>query len=177
MGISGKPSASRVLVLLAAVVVAVGGVSLLVTGAGRKPQAGRALPPVAITPTPLNCKPQQLSLVGSLNECASIDSATGSCNVSSVGLIAIFNLTSSAHQYELDMRVSKFVGAGEYAMGEGNGEVEFYDATGSVWTGVAGGLTVIDQEGRSGTIEAVLEPSPDSTSFTPLSVTGPWSCG
>ncbi len=177
MGISGKPPASRVLLVLAMVVVAVAGVSLLVTGAGRKPPLDRALLPVAATPTPLDCKPQQLSLVGSLNECASVDSSTGSCNVSSVGLIAIFNLTSSAHQYELDMQVSKFVGAGEYPMGEGNGEVEFYDATGSTWAGVAGGLTVTDNEGRSGTIQAILEPSPDSTSFTPLSVTGPWSCG
>lgn len=177
MDISGKPSASRVLLLLAVVVVAVGGMSLLVTGAGRKSPVVHALLPVATTPTPLNCKPQQLSLVGSLNECASIGSATGSCNVSSVGLIAIFNLTTSDHQYELDMQVSKFVGPGEYAMGQGNGEVEFYDATGSVWTGVAGGLTVLDEAGRSGTIQAILDPSPDSTSFTPLSVSGRWSCG
>lgn len=177
MGISGKPPASRVLLLLAVVVVAVGGLSLLVTGAGRKPPLDRALLPVATTPTPLDCKPQQLSLVGSLNECASVDSSTGSCNVSSAGLIAIFNVTSSDHQYELDIQVSKFVGPGEYAMGEGNGEVDFYDGTGSDWRGAVGGLTVIDHEGRSGTIQAILEPSPDSTSFTPLSVTGPWSCG
>ncbi len=177
MGTSGKPSASRVLLLLAVVVVAVGGVSLLVTGAGRTTPVNHAVLPVARTPEPLNCEPDQLALVGAVNECASIDAASRSCDITMVAIDNTFNLTSSVHHYELDIEVPQFAGPGDYALGQEALTVVFYGDDGAEWRSVTGTLTVVDDQGRSGTVDAILEPWVGNISVIPLSVSGPWACG
>lgn len=159
--------------MLVVVVVAVGGVSLLATGAGRTTPVSHKVLPVASIPALLNCEPDQLALAGPLNACASIDSATRSCDATAVGVLAIFNLTSSAHHYKLAINLTDFVGQRVYALDEITSTVAFRDDKGSEWTSVAGTLTVVDPEGRSGTINATLE---SSFSVIPLRVVGRWSC-
>jgi hypothetical protein len=174
VGISGKPSPLRVVLMLVVFVVAVGGVSLLATGAGRTTPVNHAALPVARVPPLLTCEPDQLALAGPLNACASIDSATRSCDATAVGVLAIFNLTSSAHHYKLAINLTDFVGQRVYALDEITSTVAFRDDNGDEWTSVAGSLTVVDPEGRSGTINATLE---SSFSVLPLRVVGRWSCG
>jgi hypothetical protein len=160
--------------MLVVVVVAVGGASLLVTRAGRTTSVDHAVLPVARTPAPPNCEPDQLALAGPLNECASIDSATRSCDATALGILAIFNLTSSAHHYELEINLTDFVGQRVYALDDITSTVAFRDDHGYEWRSVAGSLTVVDPEGRSGTINATLE---SNFSVIPLTVVGRWSCG
>jgi hypothetical protein len=174
VSISAKPSPLRVVLMLVVVVVAVGGVSLLATGAGRTTPVNHAVLPVARTPAPLSCEPDQLALAGPLNACASIDSATRSCDATAVGVLAIFNLTSSAHHYKLAINLTDFVGQRLYALDETTSTVAFRDDNGYEWRSVAGSLTVVSPEGRSGTINATLE---SSSSVIPLRVVGRWSCG
>ena len=174
MGTSGRPPVSRVVLWLVAFVVGVGAVSLVATGAGRTTPVNHAVPPVAKTPAPLNCAPDQLALAGPLNACASIDSATRSCDATAVGVLAIFNLTSSAHHYKLAINLTDFVGQRVYALDDITSTVAFRDDNGYEWMSVAGSLTVVDPEGRSGTINATLE---SSFSVIPLRVVGRWSCG
>ena len=178
MGISGTPSAYRVLLALAAIVVAVGAVSLVVTGAGRT--APTSTPSASPGPTlvPLDCAPGQLQLHGAYNECASIDTATSSCDDSLVGLDDIFRLTTTAHHhYELYVDIQPSTGPGDYELTEGALQVDFYDGNRAEWSSVAGSLTVIAQDSRSGTVHAILEPWVGNTSAQALSVSGPWSCG
>ena len=160
--------------MLVVVAVAVGGVSLLATGAGRTTPVHHTVRPVAGAPALLSCEPDQLALAGALDACASIDSATRSCDATAVGVLAIFNLTSAAHHYQLAINLTDFVGQRVYRLDEITSTVAFRDATGNEWTSVAGSLTVVDPEGRSGTINATLE---SSFSVTPLRVVGRWSCG
>ena len=178
MGISGTPSGYRVLLALAAVVVAVGAVSLVVTGAARtapKPKPSASSGPTLI---PLDCAADQLQLHGAYNECASIDTATRSCDVTMVALDDTFRLTTSVHHhYELDVDIQQFTGPGDYALTEGALQVDFYDGTGAEWSSVTGSVTVIAGDGRSGTVHAILEPWVGNTSALALSVSGPWSCG
>jgi hypothetical protein len=127
---------------------------------------------------PLDCAPGQLQLHGAYNECASIDTATRSCDDSMVGLDDIFRLTTSAHHhYELYVDLQRFTGPGDYGLTEGALQVDFYSDTGAEWSSVAGSLTVIAHGGRSGTVHAILEPWVGNTSALALSVSGPWSCG
>lgn len=174
MSISGKPSPLSLVVMLVVVVVAVGGVSLLATGAGRTTPVNHAALPAVRIPAPLNCEPDQLALAGPLNGCASIDSATRSCGATAVGVLDIFNLTSSAHHYKLAINLTDFLGQRVYALDEITSTVAFRDDNGYEWTSVAGSLTVVSLEGRSGAINATLE---SSFSVIPLRVVGRWSCG
>lgn len=160
--------------MLVVVVVAVGGVSLLATGAGRTTPVNHAVPPAARTPAPLTCEPDQLALAGALDACASIDSATRSCDATAVGILALFSLTSSTRHYRLAINLTDFVGERVYALDDITSTVVFRDDNGYEWRSVAGSLTVVDPEGRSGAINATLE---SSFSVVPLSVVGRWSCG
>jgi hypothetical protein len=160
--------------MLVAVVVAVAGVSLLVTRAGRTTPVTHAVLPVARTPAPLNCGPYELALAGPLNECATIDSATRSCGATAVGILAIFNLTSSVHHYELEINLSQFLGQRVYTLDADTATVGFRDGSGAEWTSVAGSLSVADPVGRSGTINATLD---SEFSVVPLRIVGSWSCG
>jgi hypothetical protein len=177
VGISGTPSAYRILLALATVVVAVGAVSLVVTGAGHMAPKPRPSASSGPTPVPLDCASDQLQLDGAYNECASIDPATRSCDVTMVGLDDIFRLTTSGHHDLLYVNIQQLTGPGDYQLTEGALQVDFYDDTGAEWSSVAGSLTVIAQDSRSGTVHAILEPWVGNTSALPLSVSGPWSCG
>jgi hypothetical protein len=159
--------------MLVVVVVAVGGASLLATGAGRTTPIHHAVLPVASAPAPSNCEPDQLALAGPLNACAVIDSATRSCEATALGVIAIFNLTSAPHHYKLAINLTDFVGQRVYALDHITSTVAFRDDNGHEWRSVAGSLTVVDSAGRSGTINATLE---GNFSAIPLTVVGRWSC-
>lgn len=177
MGNSGTPSAYRILLALAAVVVAVGAVSLVVTGAGRPAPAPKPSASPGPTLMPLDCAPGQLQLHGAFNECASIDPASRSCDVTMVALADIFRLTTSDHHDELYIDIQQFTGPGDYGLTEGALQVDFYDGNGAEWSSVAGSLTVIANDGRSGTVQAILEPWVGNASTMALGVSGPWSCG
>jgi hypothetical protein len=177
VGISGTPSGYRVLLALAAVVVAVGAVSLVVTGAGRTAPTPKPSASSGPTLIPLDCASGQLQLHGAYNECASIDTATRSCDDSMAELDDIFRLTTPAHHhYELYVDIQQFTGPGDYPLTEGALQVDFYDGNGAEWSSVAGSVTVITNDGRSGTVHAILEPWVGNTSALALSISGPWSC-
>jgi hypothetical protein len=181
VGTSGRPPASRVVLWLVAFVVGVGAVSLLVTGAGRKPPTP---PPSAQseatpgpTPVPLNCRADQLQMVGAFDECASPEPGVHSCSVTTQSMAVLVRLSSPAHRYELDIEIAHYAGPADYGLSSGAMKVEVReDTTGGVWRSVIGDLNVSARDGRSGTVNAVLEPLGSNFSDLPLSVVGPWSC-
>lgn len=182
MGTSGRPPASGVVLWLVAFVVTVAAVSLLVTGAGRKaPTPPPSAPPGATpgpTPVPLNCLARQLQMVGAFDECASPESTGRSCSVTSASMDAVLRFSSPTHQYELDIEITHYAGPADYGLSSGSMKVEVReDTTGGVWGSVIGDLNVSAKDGRSGTVNAVLEPLGSNFSDLPLSVVGPWSCG
>ncbi len=181
MGISGRPPVSRVVLWLVAFVVGVGAVSLLVTGAGRKPPTP---PPSSSleatpgpTPVPLNCLADQLQIVGAFDECAAPEPGIDSCSVTTQSMAELVRFVSLTHQYELDIEIAHYAGPADYVLSSGAMKVEVReDTTGGVWRSVVGDLNVSARDGRSGTVNAVLEPLGSNFSDLPLSVIGPWRC-
>ncbi len=171
--------------LLAFIVVMVGGVSWVVTEAGREAPApthgaspassSPALTP-GPTPNPLMCLPDQLQLVGASNACVSLDLRTRSCDVTQVGMDATFYLSDGVHTYELELGISTYSGPGSYQLSSGAAQVDVRDDMNADWRSVAGELDVISSKRPSGTVYANLEPWVGNISALPLSVQGSWSC-
>jgi hypothetical protein len=166
---------------LVAFVVTVGAVSLLVTGAGRiaptPPPSASSGPTPGPTPVPLNCLAGQLQMVGAFDECALPDSAVRTCSVTSVSLNGLLRFSSPSHEYELDIEIAQYAGPADYGLSSGPSKVEVReDTTGGEWRSVVGDLNVSAKDGRSGTVNTVLEPLGSNFSDLPLSVVGPWRC-
>ena len=181
MGISGRPPVSRVVLWLVAFVVGVGAVSLLVTGAGRKPPTPPPSPPPGATPiptpVPLNCLAHDLQIVGAFDECASPETGNRSCSVTMASMDAVLGFSSPTHHYELDIEIPDYAGPADYGLSSGAMKVEVREeTTGDVWRSVVGDLVVSAKDGRSGRVNTVLEPVGSNSSDLPLSLAGPWSC-
>jgi hypothetical protein len=190
MGIPQQPGRPKSFLLLAGFVVVFGMAAWVVTGgAGTRvvplshnhppPRASGAFTPGP--PTPPACKSDQLQLVGSFNDCASIDSASSNCKVSPPAFNTLFKLLGPSQDFLLYLIVPDgYSGAGEYSLDTGAAEVDVREyPTGALWQSVAGILTVTGSDGRSGTVSATLETSPGNDSVVPaasLTVNGPWIC-
>jgi len=184
MGVSEQPGRPKLLAWLAGFVVVFGVVAWLATGgAGTRvlPLAHNHPPALGPTPTPLVCKSEQLQLVGSFNDCASIDSTASNCKVSPPAFNTLFKVLGPSQDYLLYLIVPDgYSGAGEYRLDTGSAEVDVREyPTGALWQSVAGILTVTGSDGRSGTVSATLETSSNSGPVVPaasLAVNGRWSC-
>lgn len=185
MGISEPPGRPKLLAWLAAFVVVFGTVSWLVTsGIGRhETPVTHSHPPPALAPgpTPTVCASDQLQLVGSFNDCASIDSAASHCQVSSPAFNMLFKLRGSSQDFLVYLIVDDgYSGAREYRLDTGDAQVAVREyPMGALWQSVAGILTVTGSDGRSGTVSATLETSPIGGPVVPaasLAVNGRWSC-
>ena len=185
MGISEQPGRPKLLAWLAAFVVVFGTVSWFVTsGISRHDSpVTHSHPPPALTPgpTPPVCRSDQLQLVGSFNDCASIDSAASHCHVSSPVFDMLFKLLGRSQDYRLYLLIPDgYSGARQYRLDTGDAQVDVREyPTGAPWLSVAGILTVTGSDGRSGTVSATLETSLVNGPVVPaasLTVNGPWSC-
>jgi hypothetical protein len=195
MGISEQPSRSKLLLWLMGFVVVFGAVSWLVTGGIRLHVAPptHSHPSAVIpgaTPAPLVCRSNELEVVGVFNECAAAaPDKTSICSLSGNMLDALLRFAGNNQVFGLDVEVDgAFAGAGMYdlppwphGLGTKDGvpkvAVDEY-STNTLWQSVAGVLTVTSGDGRSGTLNAILQAS-NGTTVVPgptLSVIGPWSC-
>ena len=180
MGISEHPSRPKLLVWLGGFVVVFGVTAWLVTGGAsvRVAPPSHSHPP-GVTAAPLDCLSSEMKLVGSFNDCASIDSASSNCKVSPPAFNTLFKLLGPSQDFLLYLIVPDgYSGAGEYRLDTGAAEVDVREfATGALWQSVAGILTVTGSDGRSGTVSATLEiPLGNNVPAASLTVNGPWRC-
>lgn len=92
-------------------------------------------------------------------------------------MAALVRFSSPTHRYELDIEIPHYAGPADYGLSSGAMKVEVReDTTGGVWRSVVGDLNVSARDGRSGTVNTVLEPLGSNFSDLPLSVVGAWSC-
>jgi hypothetical protein len=178
-----RGSARRsVLLWLVGFVVVFGGVSWVLTGVGRRSapptQSLQARVTPGPTPTPLNCSPNQLELVGAFNECANaVPDASSTCSVSGPVLEVVIRLIGrNPDAFFLYIEVNgSFTGPGRYdlppwphALGtkdevpklavQQDGTSAFWRMvngvpiqhydTAALWQSVAGVLTVTGRDGR-----------------------------
>jgi hypothetical protein len=99
MGISEHPSRPKLLVWLGGFVVVFGVTAWLVTGGAsvRVAPPSHSHPP-GVTAAPLDCLSSEMKLVGSFNDCASIDSASSNCKVSPPAFNTLFKLLGQSQR-------------------------------------------------------------------------------
>jgi len=189
MGTARQPSTTRTLFALAGFAIAVGAVSLLVSGG----PGSRAAPPApspspGITSTPLDCAANELELVGAVDECvAPVPYSAEPCSASGHILDVTLLVGGGSFTAFLYLEVNgPFVGPGTYTLapwphplGTPNDLPKVavqQDGTGAfkqlvhgvrvqhydtdvMWQSVAGFLIVTGRDGRSGAVSAILEES------------------
>jgi hypothetical protein len=181
VGTSGQPNRSRVLVWLAGFVVAFAAVSFVVSGGvGRLLSQQPRSEVVALTPSskPPVCRSDQLQIYGAFSDCADI--AKSFCDVLADTLDNVFILGGAAHEFTLNIGVAGgFLGTGTYVLSNGGGEADIRDnTTNAYWLSTTGDLTVTADNGRSGTVQTILDPVAGigDQSSLPLHMRGSWSC-
>lgn len=186
------------MLLLAALVLGVGVVSWLATGG-----IGRIAPP-ATTPSPIartspspsptflplslpTCTLGQLALGGAFNDCAAkAPNAASFCSVSAHVLDAVITLQGGQRNYLLYVEVDgNYNGHGMYTLkpwhagldtNDGTAKVAVREyTTGALWQSVAGGLSVLGNDGRSGSMDSDLTFT-GGEATSPLRIAGLWSC-
>jgi hypothetical protein len=204
MGKSGESTRPRVLFWLAGFVVVFGGLTLLVTKVSglhdappthTNPATFTPLP----TPTPPVCASTELGLTGAINTCVTAaPDKTSTCTVSVIGgvLSAVLRLASGDQVYLLyiELNAGFYTGPGTYSLPPwqfrlGTNDVPkvavLQSSTGTFWESVDGVVNVTGGDGRSGNVNAILQPSSvgvqasNGQTVLPgptLSVNGPWSC-
>jgi hypothetical protein len=188
-------SRSRAVLLLAAVVVSVMGVSWLATGGISRlltlPKP-TAKPFVESLPSLVSqgCSPAEFELSGAFNDCANVSRYESiRCQVSSRVLGGQLLLTGRHNSFLLYIEVhGSYGGPGVYDLSpwvHGLGENDVPKAavreytTGALWQSVAGVLGVTSADGQSGFINAELTyvggagPTPPRSQ---LSILGDWTC-
>jgi hypothetical protein len=183
MGTSNQPRRSKLFAWLAGFVVVFAAVSWIVSGG-----IGRRGSPVTVShtatltppPTPPDCRPDQLQVTGAFNYCADI--AASFCGVSAQTLDDVFVLRGAERDFTLNIGVSGgYLGPGDYGLNNVTGEVDIRDnTTNAFWESLTGVLTVTTNSGRSGTVNANLDPWAGNAGvhpYLPLRVQGSWTCG
>lgn len=185
--VSGPPRRNRVLLALAAFVLAFGGVSWVATGGFNtlSSSAGGA----SVVPKPPHCG-HDLEVVGVFSECAvAMPDQTTSCGLNGNNFEDARLRFVGAQVIGFDIEMDgAYNGTGPYQLmpwpsGGLNGPgttpkvgVEEYSSD-TLWQSVAGVLTITRSDGEAGTINAVLRPSTATVAVPPtISVIGPWSC-
>jgi hypothetical protein len=194
MGTSDQPSRSKVLAGLAGFVVVFGAVSWFVTGGigfhGAPPTHSHpATFTPEPTPTPLVCASNELALTGVFNECTTAVPDKTSCSVHGEVFDALLRFVGSNQAFLLYIEVNGgYTYPGKYdlppwpfGLGTKNDVPKVavrQVTTGAFWQSFAGVLTVTGGDGRSGTVNAILQTF-NGTTVVPgptLSVDGPWAC-
>jgi hypothetical protein len=160
------------------------------------------------TPIPLECAANELELVGAFSECAAnVASPLATCSVTQHILEAVLLVGHGDTDALLYIEINgPFDGARTYDLGpwahplgtnddppkialaqDGTSEflqrvkgipIEQY-GTDTLWQSVGGTVTVTGDDGRRGTVSAVLEMSAGHNATSPgttLTVRGPWRC-
>lgn len=155
-------------------------------------------PTLTATPTPPTCSSQTLQVVeiGVFKECANAaPDSTSICSLNDQVLEARLRFASNNDVFVLDIEIDgTFTGPGVYELlpwSHGLGtrgdvpKVVLNDhGNHAVWQSIAGLLTVMRSDGRSGTVDATLQPPnalPQPSSGPPvqdptIGVLGTWSC-
>jgi hypothetical protein len=202
MRTSGQPSRFRLVAWLAGFVVVFGAVSWVVTGGLHVAPPTRSHPATftpAPTPTPFACSSNEIGLTGVINTCVTVapdKTSTCSVSVSSGVLAAVLRLVDSQHVFLLyiELNAGFYTGPGTYGLAPwqfqlGRNDVPkvalLQSTTGTFWESVGGGVDVTGSDGRSGSVNAILQASSvglqasNGQTVPPgptLSVVGPWSC-
>jgi hypothetical protein len=170
-----------VLAWLAGFVVVFAVVSFVVSGGvgrlGSQPTTSEKAPVTASRPP--TCRSDQLQIYGAFSDCATI--ARSFCGVLADTLDDVFILGGAAHEFTLNMGVAGgYLGTGTYALSIGAGEIDIRDnTTNASWLSTTGDLTVTADSGRTGTVQAILDPVAGYTverESIPLHIRGSWSC-
>ena len=192
MGTSAQPSRSKLLLWLAGFVVVFGAVSWFVTGGISFHGASLAHSPPATFPPPgttpvVDCPSHELKVVGIYDECATPARAkTSTCGVYGHMLDQVLRFTGNHQAFALEIQIDgTYDGPGTYVLRPSRPlgtspdvpKVAMF-ATGVFWELVGGVLTVTGSDGRSGTVNAILQTS-NGTSVVPgptIRVIGTWRC-
>ena len=193
MGKSDQPSRSKLIAWLAGFVAVFGAVSWLITsgiGFHRAPRTQSHPPtaPVGAPPTPWNCTSNQLEVDGIYNECATPASdRTSTCDVYGHMLDEVLRFSGDHQAFALEIQIDgTYSGPGKYDLPPWPRplgttpdvpKVAMF-AIGVFWQSVSGVVTVTSGDGRSGTVNAILQTS-NGTTVVPgptINVIGPWSC-
>jgi hypothetical protein len=194
MGTSDPPRRSKLLAWLAGFVVVFGALSWLVTS-GIRPHVTPPKPthPANITPgptpTPLVCASNELTLTGVFNECATaIPEKNSICSVAGDTLEVRLQFAGISQTFLFYVEVkATYTGPGMYYLPQWQFRLGTNDVpkvavrelpAGTLWQSVEGALYVAGGDGRSGTVNAILQASTGSADLSgpTLSVIGPWSC-
>ena len=127
-------------------------------------------------------------MVGIYDECATADPATNAtCGVFGQMLDEVLRFTGNHQKFALEIQIDgTYAGPGTYdlpswpyGLGTQDGvpKVAVF-ATGVFWQSVAGVLTITSGDGRSGTVNAILQTSNGSTVVPgpTISLIGTWRC-
>lgn len=186
---------TKMLVLLAGFVTAVGlGLFLITGGVSRLTSPG---PTPTASPSPLPrfpaCGVNEIKLTGAFNDSAPLKLSVAPFPCSRLGptLDAVVELHGAAHDFLLYMEVDgDYSGPRAYGMdpwpdpyfhtNDGAAKVAVREViSGAFWQSTSGTLNIIGKEGRSGAVNADLmfvggDPTPP---VVRLHITGQWNCG
>ena len=201
MGTSEQRSRTKLLALLAGFVAVFGAASWLVTSRIALHDAPLTrVHPATFTPgpspAPLVCSSTELALTGVLNECATtIPEQKLVCSVAGDTLDVLLRFAGNNQTFLLYIELKgTYTGPGTYDLppwqfGLNTRDVPkvalLQSAIGTFWESVAGVVTVVGADGRSGNLSAILQASSaglqasDGATVVPgptLSVDGPWNC-
>jgi hypothetical protein len=182
---SDPPRRNRVLFALVGFVVAFGGAAWVVTGGFH---AHDATARQVSTLKPPHCG-RDLEVIGVFNECAEpMPDPTTVCSLSGRVLDARLRFVGT-QVFGLDIEIDGIYGGkGPYDLMPWPDGLEVIDnstkvgveiySSDTLWQSVAGVLTITTGDGRSGTVNAVLQTysATDSEPGPTISVIGPWSC-
>ena len=144
-------------------------------------------PPPGSTPV-IDCPSAELKVVGIYDECAMAAPAkTSTCGVYGHMLDEVLRYTGDHQAFAFEIQINgTYDGPGTYNLPSWPFELGTQDgvpkvamfAIGVFWQSVAGVVTVISSDGRSGTVDAILQTSNGSTviSGPMLNIVGRWSC-
>ena len=192
MGTSDQPSRSKLLAWLGGFVVVFGAAAWVVTGGIRfhvapPTHAKSTFPPPANTPV-VDCPSNQLMVAGIYDECATAAPAkTSTCDVYGRMLDEVLRFTGDHQAFALEIQIDgSYAGLGTYDLPswphrlgtqDGVPKVAMF-AIGVFWQSITGVVTVTSSNGRSGTVNAILQTSNGTTVVpgTTINVIGRWSC-
>jgi len=183
---------SRPILALAAFAVALGVVALVATGGISRivsPPTPHQSAPVSTAKFPPFCGAHAIELVGARDDCATRDPTGAACSVEGRVLDAVIHLRGNERSYLLYVEVDGgYSGTGPYLLppwahpyadaNDGNGKAGIREyVTGALWQSVAGVIIVTNKDGKSGFINADLDPVAGAAPpITRLHIEGPWNC-
>ena len=185
-------SRSSASLALAAFVIVFGGAVLFATGGIARilsPSMPRPSAPLSTAKFPPFCGAQAIELVGARDDCATRDPAGAACSVAKGVLDAVIRIRGNTRSYLLYVEVDGgYSGTGPYLLppwqhpypdaNDGNGKAGIREyGTGALWQSVAGVIIVTNRDGKSGVINAELDPvGGPAPPITRLHIEGPWTC-